>query len=272
MAPQKGRRRLVTLSVFVLAALTLLAIGGPLRSAFGGTARTVVSPFVSVVRGVTVPIGNAFVGTFNYSDVVAQNHVLSQELGRLRQLQAETAFKDRQLKDLLALRRLTFLGSLPVATAQTIAQNLSNFAATIEINKGTSAGVLPGMPVVAGGGLVGIVTASTSGGSTVTLITDASRSVGVVFGAAGYNAVAHGQGAYRDLDADFVAPGTPVHVGEMFYTSGLQGGLFPAGIPVGTVAVSNNQRGATELSIAVHPLAELRNLAYVDVVLWEPGS
>lgn len=272
MAQPRGRRRLVTLSVFILAALTLLVIGGPLRAAGSAAARTVVSPFISIVRGVTKPFGEAFAGTFNYADVVRQNHYLSYELGKLRLEQAQSAFQTRQLRDLMALERLPFLASLPVATAQTTAQNLSNFTATIEINKGTDAGVLPGMPVVGGAGLVGIVTSATSGGSTVTLITDASRSVGVRFGAAGYTAVVHGQGAFRNMDADFVAPGTPVHLGELLYTNGLQGGLYPPGIPVGAISTSTNNRGATELSISVAPLADLHHLTYVDVVLWEPGT
>jgi rod shape-determining protein MreC len=262
----------VSLSIFLLAALTLLAIGGPLRDTASSAARAIVSPFVSVVRGVTKPVGEAFAGTFNYSDVVAQNHVLSAELGRLRLVQAESEFQTRQLRDLLALQRLPFLSSLPTVTAQTTAQNLSNFAATIEIDKGSSAGVLVGMPVVAGGGLVGIVTSASSGGSTVTLITDATRSIGVTFGAPGYNAVVHGQGPSRNLATDFVAPGTPVHVGETFFTSGLQGGLYPPGIPVGKVAESASHQGATQLSISVEPLAGLQQLSYVDVVLWEPGS
>ena len=141
---------------------------------------------------------------------------------------------------------------------------------TIEIDKGASSGVLTGMPVVGAGGLVGIVTATTSGGATVTLLTDASQSIGVTF--AGNEAVVHGQGPSRTLDTDFVAPGTPVHIGETMYTSGLQGGLFPPGIPVGKIAGAQTHRGATELSISVKPLANLSQLAYVDVVLWEPGS
>ena len=156
--------------------------------------------------------------------------------------------------------------------AQTTNQNLSDFTATIEIDKGSSAGVLTGMPVVGNGGLVGIVTSTTPGGSTVTLITDASQSIGVTFGSAGYQAVVHGQGASRPLDEDLVGPGTPVHKGETMYTSGLQGGLFPAGIPVGTIQYSASHRGATEVSISVAPLANLSQLDYLDVVLWEPGS
>jgi cell shape-determining protein MreC len=57
------------------------------------------------------------------------------------------------------------------------------------------------------------------------------------------------------------------------YTDGLQGGLFPAGIPVGTIAgPPTAARGSTEESASIAPLADLNELAYVDVVLWEPGT
>jgi rod shape-determining protein MreC len=215
-------------------------------------------------------VGETFAGAFNYADVVAQNHQLERELARLKLLQRTAAFEQTRLRELLALDQLPFVSSLPVKVAQTNYENLSDFTATIEIDKGSSSGVLAGMPVVGAGGLVGIVTATTSGGATVTLIDDASQSIGVTF--AGNQAVVHGQGPGNALDAEFVAPGTPVHRGETMYTSGLQGGLFPAGIPVGKVVATLTHRGATELSISVKPLANLSQLDYVDVVLWEPGS
>ncbi len=272
MAPQRGRRRLASLTIFVLAALTLLAIGGPLRRVGSSVARTVVAPFVDVVSAVTKPIGETIAGAFNYSNVVDQNHVLERELARLRLQSEQGAFEDQQLEDLLALRRLPFVGSLPVATAQLNAQNLSNFTATVQIDKGSSAGILVGMPVVGGGGLVGIVSATTSGGSTVTLLTDSSTSVGVTFGGGRFVAVLHGQGVGRNLAANFVAPGTPVHYGETLFTSGLQGGEYPPGIPVAKIVTTTSRRGATQLSVSAQPLADLQDLAYVDVVLWAPGT
>jgi rod shape-determining protein MreC len=271
MAQPRGRRRLVTLSVLLLAALTLLAIGGPLRHSTSRVARAVVSPFVDVVRGVTKPIGESIAGIFNYGDVVAQNHVLTQQLSQYQQQEVAYQFQLQQLADVMALKRLPFVATLPTVTAQTTYQNLSNFAATIEIDKGTASGVLEGMPVVGGGGLVGIVTSATTGGATVTLLTDASQSIGVTFGVGG-QAYVHGQGPSRALAMEFVAPGTPVHAGEHVFTNGQQGGLFPAGIPVGTVAEAASGTGAAQQSISVTPLANLSNLAYVDVVLWEPGS
>jgi rod shape-determining protein MreC len=271
VAQQRGRRRFVTLSILLLASLTLLAIGGPFRSVVSKAARAVVSPFVDVVHGVTKPIGESVAGIFNYGDVVAQNHVLAAQLNQYHEQEIAYQFQLQQLADVMALHRLPFVGTLPTVTCQTTAQNLSNFAATIEIDKGTSSGVLDGMPVVGAGGLVGIVTSATSGGATVTLLTDASQSIGVTFGVGG-EAYVHGQGPTRNLAMDFVAAGTPVHVGEHLFTNGLQGGLFPAGIPIGTVVGTFSGTGGAQQSISVSPLANLANLAYVNVVLWEPGS
>jgi cell shape-determining protein MreC len=44
------------------------------------------------------------------------------------------------------------------------------------------------------------------------------------------------------------------------------------GIPVGTVVGTLSQTGVSQQSISVAPLANLSNLSYVDVVLWEPGA
>jgi rod shape-determining protein MreC len=254
-----------------LAAITLLVIGGPLRSPASTAGRAIVSPFVTVVRGVTKPVGETVASWFDYAEVVGQNQRLSAELGNVRLQQEELGFEQRQLQDLLALQHLPFLGTLPTEMAAATNENVSNFAATIEIDKGTSGGVLVGMPVVGAGGLVGRVTSVTPDGATVTLLTDATQSVAVTFGA-GYDANVHGQGAGIDLGSQGVAPGTPVHLGEMLYTDGFQGGLYPAGIPVGTVAAARTSRAATQISLSVAPLADLDSLAYVDVVLWEGGS
>ena len=59
---------------------------------------------------------------------------------------------------------------------------------------------------------------------------------------------------------------------SMFFTSGLQSGLYPAGLPVGRVVESASHRGASQLSISVQPRANLSSISYVDVILWEPGS
>ncbi len=68
--------------------------------------------------------------------------------------------------------------------------------------------------------------------ATVRLITDGQSSVGTRYGATGALAVLNGQGAGKPLDADLVPPNTTLTEGEQFVTSGLQGAVYPPGIPV----------------------------------------
>jgi cell shape-determining protein MreC len=84
--------------------------------------------------------------------------------------------------------------------------------------------------------------------------------------------IVDGQGPGNDLTLDLVPPHTPVTKGLMTYTSGLQAASFPPGIPVATVESYHTAAGASQESITVDPAANLNELAYVDVVQWEPPA
>jgi cell shape-determining protein MreC len=84
--------------------------------------------------------------------------------------------------------------------------------------------------------------------------------------------IVDGQGPSSSMTADLVAPHTPLHKGERMYTSGLDAASFPSGIPVATVRSFHTAAGASQESILVDPAADLRHLAYVDVVQWAPPT
>ena len=157
--------------------------------------------------------------------------------------------------------------------AQTVDTYASNFTATITIDKGRSDGVDVGFPVVGAGGLVGQVIQAFHHTSVVRLITDGQSKVGVTFGPSNqYTAIVDGQGPGNDMTVDLVPPHTPVHKGEVMYTSGLQAAAFPAGIPVALVSSFHTAAGASQESIDVDPAANLSQLAFVDVVQWVPST
>jgi rod shape-determining protein MreC len=162
-------------------------------------------------------------------------------------------------------------------TAQTTAIDVSNFDADITIDKGRSDGVAYGMPVVGAGGLVGQVIQANHHSSIVQLVTDGQSKVGVVLGSApagatGATALVDGQGSGVLMAATFTATGTSITKGEKLYTNGLEGGAFPAGIPVGTVRTSHVVSGGAQIDAGVAPSADLDTLAYVDVLQWEPPT
>ena len=211
-------------------------------------------------------------GAVNYSDVVAQNQRLRYQLGQVQLRANEGWGLYRQLQQINFELHVPFVGSLATVAAQVTALSPTNFAATVDISKGRDDGVLVGMPVVANGGLVGSVIATTPRGATVRLITDVNSSIGVTFGSGSESLVISGRGVKSGLGATAVPLSTAVKPGTVLSTDGLSGGLFPPGLPVATVANVSLTPGAANYNLSLRPTADLKSLTYLDVVLWEPST
>jgi rod shape-determining protein MreC len=262
----------VVLILISVSIITLDQRGGThhIVSGLRSVSSTIYSPFSSGLNSILRPVGDFLAGAVNYGSLQKENQKLQATIGSLRQAKSEQAFENQQLKQVLALEHLPYLNALPTVTAQTQQLNVSNFFATIQIDKGRDDGVAVGMPVVGAGGLVGQVIESFHHSATIRLITDGQSTVGAVFGAASTPAIVTGGGANKPLTASLVPPGTIVNKGDVMYTSGLQGGEYPAGIPIGQVTSASIAEGGNQLDITLSPSADMSQLAYVDVVLWEP--
>ena len=276
MARSRRSRRTLTVIVLVVVSLSLISLDlngrtHSLTSGVKSVANNIYAPLRQGVTDIIDPIGSFFAGAFNYGAVQADNERLQKEIGQLRAAQAERGFENEQARLLTGLPNLPFLQSLPVVTAQTIDDYSSNFTATITLDKGRADGVDVGFPVVGAGGLVGQVIQSFHHTSVVRLVTDGQSKVAVIFGGQ-HSGIVDGQGPANDMTADLVPPHTPLHKGEIMYTSGLQAAAFPPGIPVATVRSFHTAAGASQETIAVDPAADLSQLAYVDVVQWVPST
>lgn len=278
MARSRRSRRTLTVIILVVASLSLISLDlngrtHSLTSGVKSVANDVYAPLHQGVLDIISPIGSFFAGAFNYGSLQTQNEQLQRTIGQLRAAQSEKGFEANQLRELTALQNLPFLQSLPTVTAQTQDEYSSNFTATITLNKGRADGVDVGYPVVGAGGLVGQVIQSFHDTAVVRLVTDGQSKVGVAFGAGNQRAgIVDGQGPGSSMTADLVPPRTPLHKGEVMFTSGLQGASFPPGIPVATVSSFHTAAGASQETIEVDSAANLSQLAYVDVVQWVPPA
>ena len=131
-------------------------------SGFRSAANLVVTPFSWTINAVARPIGHMFAGAVNYSDVVAQNQKLRYQLGQAQLRANEVWALERQLQQLTTELDGPYIGSLPTLSAQVTTLSPTNFAATVDISKGRDSGVLVGMPVVANGGLVVVLSGGTA--------------------------------------------------------------------------------------------------------------
>lgn len=275
---RRSRRPRTTLLILLLAAVTIITLdarGGFHRITSGvkSAASDAFAPVRSGVDDIVEPIGSFLAGAVHYGAVREQNQKLQQEIGKLQGQQDAQQDADESLQQLSALFDLPFVGNLQTVPAVVTDFNSSNYASTIDISVGRDQGVQLGMPVVGAQGLVGQVVEANHNTSTVRLITDGQSAVGVRYGPADNSslAVLHGQGAGKPLSADLVPNGTHLAPGELFTTSGLEGAIFPAGIPVATVVTSKTGVATSAESVSLQPVVDLGRLRYVAVVLWGPG-
>lgn len=272
MASERSRRRALTVGVGATALVVVLYLSGGIFSGLRSAANVVVSPFSWSVNEVAKPIGHFLAGAINYSDVVAQNQKLRYELGRAQQQANEHWALDRQLQQITTQLHVPFIGSLPTVAAQVTTLSPTNFAATVDISVGRDNGVLAGMPVVANGGLVGSIISTTPHGATVRLISDTNSSIGVTYGDGKTSLIVSGRGVNNGLGATAIPLTTTISPGTLMSTDGLEGGLFPAGLPVAKVSKVTLTPGAATYNLVLRPTTDLRDLSYLDVVLWEPST
>ncbi|MFA0750076.1 MAG: hypothetical protein SLRJCFUN_000479 [Candidatus Fervidibacter sp.] len=249
--------------LFALLLLSLVAL-----------ARTVLPATVDCLSGVGVRSASfvarlwhglwAWTGTLRHSQQLVREQAKLQE--RLATLQAENvrlrhlAEENRRLRALLGLGQR--LGQ-PFLSAEVIAVGGSHWFRTVVLNRGAEEGVTLYAPVLNHQGLIGRIFQVHRHHSIVLLLTDRRSAVGValeghpkVFG------VVKGTGG-QYLQLLHLSRRILPRRGERLLTSGL-GGIFPSGIPVGTIAhIDPHTEPPT---ITVRPFADDRQLHEVIVL------
>lgn len=272
MASDRSRRRLLLAGVIgTLFIVTAYLTGGVVAGA-KSAAHAVVLPFSWAADFVARPVGHMVAGMVNYSDIQTQNEQLRYLLAQATLRADENASAAQQLRELIQALHVPVASSLGTVIAQVTVISPTNFSATVTIDKGQDEGVMDGMPVVADGGLAGRVIATFAHSSLVRLLTDTGTVVGAAFANGRTSVLISGQGLNNPLSVTQIPVTAPLGVGSLLSTNGLQGGLFPPGLPVGRVTKLLVNPGASSYSVSLAPTANLNNLAYVDVVLWEPST
>jgi rod shape-determining protein MreC len=269
--PGRSRATLVFLILISITVITLDFRGE--STGIIGKVRDVAADGLAPVRdaadAVLSPIGHAWSGITGYDDLEKRNAQLEEQLAEQQGAGIVNENATNELKELKALNDLPWVGDIPTVAAEVVGAPVSNFEQTIELNRGTTDGVDVDMPVVSGQGLVGRVVEASGHRAMVRLITDPASSVGVRVSRSGALGVASGEGPDRMLSVGFVDVTADVKVGDLFMTSGVEGGsnLYPADVPVGTVSSARKVAGELQQRVTLRPLVKnLQNLRYVKVL------
>jgi len=187
-----------------------------------------------------------------------------QLLTQAEQLRAE----NEQLRRLMGAReRVTARSTL----TDVLYETRDRFSRKLVVDKGVADGLKAGQPVMDAVGVVGQITRVFPATAEVTLITDKEQSIPVQILRNGLRGVAYGGVEPGTLDLRFMASNADVNQGDVAVTSGLDG-VYPAGLPVATVArVERNVRDQFA-RIVLAPSAGVHSNSHLLVLMVDPAA
>lgn len=272
---RRNSRSRFTLVLLVLTSITLLTLDyrgfAPLDAARSGVL-AVLAPVGDVTSSVFRPVGDVWSGAFDHGDLQRDNEDLRRQVDDLQGKVTQNEASQQELDKLKESLDIPFADSFQKVHARVTSSSVANFDATIEIDKGSSSGIEKGMPVVAGGGLIGTVASTSDSRSVVKLITDRSFQVGVVVPNKAGRGIVAGQGDDITVRASQFEFNSDLATNDILQTSGGPRSLFPGGITVGTVqSVSTDDTNRQKVA-DVKLTANMNDLQFVTVIIYQPDD
>jgi rod shape-determining protein MreC len=273
------RRRRAVLALLVVVSLILLTatFGHTALSGLGAIQRgalVVLSPIqdgaskaLKPFRDVTGWFSSTLHAKKQRDQLLKQNALLQQEAVQATATQRQ----NEELRRLVALDQSAGVSSYQPVAASVVGNSPTVWYATIDIDKGTGAGVRVNQPVINDLGLIGRVSAVWSDGAQVTLITDHTSGVsGRVVETGVRGIVEASAGDPNDLRLDYISePRVHVSPGQRVVTAGSTASrlesLFPPNLPIGQVT-KVDQAGTLNQTVHIRPFADLYRLDVVQVL------
>ncbi|HEX4198093.1 MAG TPA: rod shape-determining protein MreC [Caulobacteraceae bacterium] len=227
-----------------------------------GALDTVLRPVESVIATPVRWVGDGVNGVRQYFFAVSENRRLRAEVAELSQWRDRAvALKDdnARYQSLLGLKTDP---PIPMVGARVIADARGPFANTRLADAGTEAGVAVGNPVMTEHGLVGSILGVAHGVSRILLLTDVASRAPVLDDRTNSRAILTGDGSGQPLLA-YLRGVDPVKPGDRILTSG-DGGLYPRGLPVGTVVQGLDGNWRVRLDSDDGPIDLVRILLFRD--------
>ena len=257
---------LVSLVGICLLLLTLQTRG------YGSTARDF---FAIVTTPISTGLAKASRATFglwatyvDWKNVRAENRRLREEVQQLRVQSlrvSDTDVENQRLRRLLTLQE-----RLPLTTlsGEIIAREWGGWIRSLTVNRGRGDNIPRLSAVISPDGLIGRIVDVRPGASIIQVLTDPASTVGAHVLRTRTPGIVEGD-PRGTLRFKFMArDGASIQNGDVLVTAG-QGGLFPRGIPIGTVRAIDN-RGSALFSYA--ELTPAVDYARIDEVLLVTGD
>jgi rod shape-determining protein MreC len=269
---ESRRRPIIALIVITcLALITLDSNGNGIIASVRHTARDAIAPVQDLVDSAFDPVADVFDGVTKVDGLERDNAELRAQVARLEGKLSRERGVGEEYSQLVRLLDIPDIEDVTGVVARVISGPTGNFERTVTLNKGTSQGIVTGMPIVAGDGLVGKVTDASRTRATVTLIDSPGLGVGVRTEKSREQAVTQGRSGDRLLRLGFIAnPRADIQEGELLFTAGVEGAAYPPDVPVARVVKIDRTRGELDPDIFAESLVDLDKLVFVKALRWPP--
>lgn len=264
---KRGVQAAAIITAIVLACAAITHFGG--SNPVAVVLRTVLSPFqngAAYISHKAIDTVDFILEMHSYRD---ENERLVTEMNELKKQNRDiTNYREEneRLRELLELKN-SMEGHTTVA-ASVIAYSANNRYDTIQINKGSFAGVNIGNAVITPDGVVGKVTETGPTWSLVSTILKPDTAMGVRVSRTGDVAVVEGDSELYSENyckMTFIDKGSSLIIGDLLETSG-SGGVYPAGLSVGAIREINSDAMGNLNFATVEPLVDFNKLYEVLVI------
>jgi len=248
------------LALFLMAADTRFAVTRPLRSALG----LVLLP---LERAIQVPVqwlgnGGAYARGLQsaQADLAVAQRALAAQAERSSQVDRLNV-ENARLRALIDLRPALKVKS---QAAEVLYEATDPFSRKVFIDRGGSAGVVPGSPVIDEAGVLGQVTRVYPLSAEVTLLVDKEAAIPVLNLRTQQRSAAFGADG-NAMELRFQAGNADIKVGDLLQTSGVDG-VYPPGLNVAKVTKVDPRADSAFARIALQPTARADGVRHVLVL------
>ncbi len=234
-----------------------------------------------VIVTITSPIQSAIQWTLDHLVAGYQNYIyllhtrqenlaLTEENRKLLNTIAslrETQHENVRLRGLLNFREKL---KLDTVVARVIGKDVSTEFRAIRINRGESSGLRPDMAVVTAEGVVGRVLRTTQDSADIVTILDVLSAIDAIVERSRARGIV--EGMTDDVcQLRFALRTDDIEPGDLLISSGL-GGIFPKGVPVGTVSKVHRKRFGITQEVEIKPSVDFTRLEEVLVITHHEAS
>lgn len=274
--PKKKKGKLTYIGIVLVVLVAILLILSLIGKATGGVTGTfgaVYAPIENFSKSVTTSISTTINNLFGTNEAIEQNKELIAKVEKLEGENlklAELEQENERLQKLLDYKNAN--PNYSHVTARVIAHDPGYWFDTFTINVGKNDGITVDMGVINSDGVIGKIVEVGANYSKVMSITDENSSISGLIERTRDTGIIKGSEDADRLNSNLKMVYLPIEAnlipGDVVLTSGF-GGIFPKGLPIGTVVEMSTKGDKLENYAIIKPYVDLSSIEEVMVIVGE---